>query len=206
MDVHALPIPRYDLLAGRPYHRYTLQTSRGCPWRCDFCASKVMLRQAYRKRRVDDNARTPAERRSAARAARECDRRDRRIRSSNGSTPFLRRNKGALVLLATTLRAMTSTLGRTRGHRSRGSFAGTSKASAGDASLAASLPRRLPGAIQTSEGVAALLGETPASLRDAYQYWTKVSISQWAWTSIRLLWKSPPWRPLSPIPCSEPQE
>lgn len=58
------------------------------PGDADFCASKVMLRQAYRKRRVDDNARTPAERRSAARAARECDRRDRRIRSSNGSTPF----------------------------------------------------------------------------------------------------------------------
>ena len=54
VDVHRLPVPRYDLLAGRPYNRYTLQTSRGCPWRCDFCASNVMLRQAYRKRHVED--------------------------------------------------------------------------------------------------------------------------------------------------------
>src|SRR5205807_2950939 len=49
-----LPVPRYDLLADRPYNRFTVQTSRGCPWRCDFCASNVMLRQAYRKRLVAD--------------------------------------------------------------------------------------------------------------------------------------------------------
>jgi radical SAM superfamily enzyme YgiQ (UPF0313 family) len=54
VDVRALPVPRYDLLAGRPYNRFTVQTSRGCPWRCDFCASNVMLRQAYRKRPVAD--------------------------------------------------------------------------------------------------------------------------------------------------------
>lgn len=54
VDVKTLPIPRYDLLAGRPYNRFTVQTSRGCPWRCDFCASNVMLRQAYRKRPVAD--------------------------------------------------------------------------------------------------------------------------------------------------------
>jgi radical SAM superfamily enzyme YgiQ (UPF0313 family) len=52
--VAALPVPRYDLLADRPYNRFTVQTSRGCPWRCDFCASNVMLRQAYRKRPVAD--------------------------------------------------------------------------------------------------------------------------------------------------------
>jgi len=52
VDVRHLPVPRYDLLAGRAYNRYTVQTSRGCPWRCDFCASNVMLRQAYRKRPV----------------------------------------------------------------------------------------------------------------------------------------------------------
>ncbi|MBM4071341.1 MAG: radical SAM protein [Planctomycetes bacterium] len=54
VDVARLPVPRYDLLAGRPYNRFTVQTSRGCPWRCDFCASTVMLRQAYRKRPVAD--------------------------------------------------------------------------------------------------------------------------------------------------------
>jgi radical SAM superfamily enzyme YgiQ (UPF0313 family) len=54
VDVRALPVPRYDLLADRPYNRFTVQTARGCPWRCDFCASNVMLRQAYRKRPVAD--------------------------------------------------------------------------------------------------------------------------------------------------------
>src|SRR5207245_10761988 len=55
--VSRLPVPRYDLLADRPYNRFTVQTSRGCPWRCDFCASNVMLRQAYRKRPVADAVR-----------------------------------------------------------------------------------------------------------------------------------------------------
>lgn len=47
-------MPRYELLAGRPYNRFTVQTSRGCPWRCEFCASTVMLGRPYRKRRVGD--------------------------------------------------------------------------------------------------------------------------------------------------------
>jgi radical SAM superfamily enzyme YgiQ (UPF0313 family) len=51
--VKSLPIPRYDLLEDRPYNRFTVQTSRGCPWRCDFCASNVMLSQRYRKRPVE---------------------------------------------------------------------------------------------------------------------------------------------------------
>jgi len=52
VDVANLPVPRYDLLEGRPYNRFTLQTTRGCPWRCDFCASTVMLGRPYRKRPV----------------------------------------------------------------------------------------------------------------------------------------------------------
>jgi radical SAM superfamily enzyme YgiQ (UPF0313 family) len=54
VDVHHLPVPRFDLLSDRPYNRFTVQTSRGCPWRCDFCASTVMLGQGYRKRPVAD--------------------------------------------------------------------------------------------------------------------------------------------------------
>jgi radical SAM superfamily enzyme YgiQ (UPF0313 family) len=54
VDVKRLPVPRYDLLGDRPYNRFTVQTSRGCPWRCDFCASTVMLSQTYRKRPVED--------------------------------------------------------------------------------------------------------------------------------------------------------
>ncbi len=52
VDIRALSVPRYDLLADRPYNRFTVQTSRGCPWRCDFCASNVMLGRGYRKRPV----------------------------------------------------------------------------------------------------------------------------------------------------------
>lgn len=33
IDVRDLPVPRYDLLAGRPYSRFPVQTTRGCPWR-----------------------------------------------------------------------------------------------------------------------------------------------------------------------------
>jgi radical SAM superfamily enzyme YgiQ (UPF0313 family) len=52
VNIGALPTPRYDLLANRVYNRFTVQTSRGCPWRCDFCASTVMLNEKYRKRPV----------------------------------------------------------------------------------------------------------------------------------------------------------
>lgn len=54
VDVKRLPVPRYDLLGDRPYNRFTVQTTRGCPWRCDFCASTVMLSQKYRRRPVED--------------------------------------------------------------------------------------------------------------------------------------------------------
>jgi radical SAM superfamily enzyme YgiQ (UPF0313 family) len=54
IEVHSLPAPRYDLLPSRPYARFPVQTTRGCPWRCDFCASNVMLNEPYRKREVAD--------------------------------------------------------------------------------------------------------------------------------------------------------
>ncbi|MFL5244155.1 MAG: B12-binding domain-containing radical SAM protein [Gemmataceae bacterium] len=54
VDIRSLPVPRYDLLANRTYSRFPVQTTRGCPWRCDFCASNVMLNQPYRKRPVSD--------------------------------------------------------------------------------------------------------------------------------------------------------
>lgn len=54
VNAAALPVPRYDLLGDRPYNRFTVQTTRGCPWRCEFCASNVMLGQPYRKRPVSN--------------------------------------------------------------------------------------------------------------------------------------------------------
>jgi radical SAM superfamily enzyme YgiQ (UPF0313 family) len=53
VDVSRLPVPRYDLLGDRPYNRFTVQATRGCPWRCDFCASNVMLGRPYRKRPIE---------------------------------------------------------------------------------------------------------------------------------------------------------
>src|SRR5262245_6899790 len=52
VNVARLPVPRYDLLGDRPYNRYTAQTTRGCPWLCEFCASTVMLGAPYRRRPV----------------------------------------------------------------------------------------------------------------------------------------------------------
>lgn len=52
LELSSLPIPRYDLLKNRPYTRFPVQTTRGCPWRCDFCASNVMFFHPYRKRSV----------------------------------------------------------------------------------------------------------------------------------------------------------
>lgn len=53
VDVTQLPVPRFDLLGARPYNRYTVQATRGCPWRCEFCASTVMLQRPYRHRPVE---------------------------------------------------------------------------------------------------------------------------------------------------------
>ena len=50
VDIAELPVPRYDLLGDRTHNRYTVQTTRGCPWRCEFCASTVMLQRPYRRR------------------------------------------------------------------------------------------------------------------------------------------------------------
>ncbi|MBM4001414.1 MAG: B12-binding domain-containing radical SAM protein [Planctomycetes bacterium] len=45
--------PRFDLLKGRPYNRVTVQTSRGCPLQCEFCAASVRLTSAFQQKPVD---------------------------------------------------------------------------------------------------------------------------------------------------------
>jgi radical SAM superfamily enzyme YgiQ (UPF0313 family) len=40
-------IPRYDLLDPEKYNRFPVQTSRGCPFKCEFCASSIMLTPRY---------------------------------------------------------------------------------------------------------------------------------------------------------------
>src|SRR6185436_1359273 len=45
-------MPRFDLLAGRPYNRITIQTSRGCPLDCDFCAASKIYTPAFEQKPV----------------------------------------------------------------------------------------------------------------------------------------------------------
>jgi radical SAM superfamily enzyme YgiQ (UPF0313 family) len=42
-DLSKAPIPRFDLLGGRPRPRLTVQTQRGCPLACDFCGASRLL-------------------------------------------------------------------------------------------------------------------------------------------------------------------
>jgi radical SAM superfamily enzyme YgiQ (UPF0313 family) len=46
-------MPRFDLLAGRPYNRVTVQTTRGCPRRCEFCAASLRISRGYSVKPVD---------------------------------------------------------------------------------------------------------------------------------------------------------
>ncbi len=42
------PLPRYDLLDITKYNRLTVQTTRGCPHKCNFCASSILLTPGYK--------------------------------------------------------------------------------------------------------------------------------------------------------------
>ena len=46
-DLANAPMPRYDLLDPANYNRFPVQTSRGCPFKCEFCASSIMLTPRY---------------------------------------------------------------------------------------------------------------------------------------------------------------
>jgi radical SAM superfamily enzyme YgiQ (UPF0313 family) len=45
--------PRFDLLRGRPYNRITVQTSRGCPLNCEFCAASLRITSSFQQKPVD---------------------------------------------------------------------------------------------------------------------------------------------------------
>jgi len=44
--------PRFDLLAHRPYNRVTIQTSRGCPRRCGFCAASLLITRRFNQKPI----------------------------------------------------------------------------------------------------------------------------------------------------------
>jgi radical SAM superfamily enzyme YgiQ (UPF0313 family) len=46
-------MPRFDMLVGRPYNRITIQTSRGCPLDCEFCAASKIFTPRYEQKPVD---------------------------------------------------------------------------------------------------------------------------------------------------------
>lgn len=49
-----LPIPRWDLLKNKRYFYHTIQTTRGCPYDCEFCTVKAMFGGKYRYKPVKD--------------------------------------------------------------------------------------------------------------------------------------------------------
>jgi radical SAM superfamily enzyme YgiQ (UPF0313 family) len=51
-DLAQAPIPRFDLLDPARYNRITVQTSRGCPHKCEFCASSILLTPRYKLKPV----------------------------------------------------------------------------------------------------------------------------------------------------------
>lgn len=47
------PMPAFELLELDRYNRLTVQTSRGCPFRCSFCASSILLVDGYQQKPVE---------------------------------------------------------------------------------------------------------------------------------------------------------
>jgi radical SAM superfamily enzyme YgiQ (UPF0313 family) len=52
-DLRAAPMPRFDLLDPNKYNRITIQTSRGCPHQCEFCASSILLTSRYKLKPIE---------------------------------------------------------------------------------------------------------------------------------------------------------
>jgi radical SAM superfamily enzyme YgiQ (UPF0313 family) len=52
-DLAEAPMPRFDLLDPSRYNRITVQTQRGCPFHCEFCAASIRLRPGYRTKPIE---------------------------------------------------------------------------------------------------------------------------------------------------------
>lgn len=56
-SLDGLPLPRHDLLDPGTFTRFrtvAVQTTRGCPYRCEFCAERFYLGEQYRMRPVEE--------------------------------------------------------------------------------------------------------------------------------------------------------
>jgi len=56
-NLASLPLPRYELLNLRhygPFKTFTVSSSRGCPFRCEFCSERFLLGESYRCRPVPE--------------------------------------------------------------------------------------------------------------------------------------------------------
>lgn len=51
-DLARAPMPRFDLLEVARYDRLTVQTQRGCPLSCDFCASSIRISPKFKVKPV----------------------------------------------------------------------------------------------------------------------------------------------------------
>lgn len=46
--------PRFELLKNRSYNRLTVQTSRGCPLNCEFCAASIRITSSFQQKSVPE--------------------------------------------------------------------------------------------------------------------------------------------------------
>lgn len=45
--------PRFELLEPNRYPRFTVQTQRGCPWQCEFCAASIRISPKFKVKPVE---------------------------------------------------------------------------------------------------------------------------------------------------------
>lgn len=52
-DLQCAPMPAYELLDIERYNRLTVQTQRGCPFRCEFCAASIQISPNFKQKPVE---------------------------------------------------------------------------------------------------------------------------------------------------------